>query len=373
MLAIALQGRTAARHTINGLACAIGLVTLLAVLSRLHPQGFPANDHLEFLGEGSARKLSCPLSYWNALAAFAAIGVPLLLGLALGARTLLGQALAAAALPVSALCVYLTISRGGALALGVGIVAFLLFVPAPSGRDRDVARRRHRVGDPAGRCLAARRRPGRRGHHGRAPAGDGAALAGADRLRRRRARAGGHWSGRPPSAAPRVPIADPPCIHRAAARRPGCRRCGGDRRGRAGVGERPVAGVQGTGRKRRRGGADNVFSRLSGVSGNGRDQYWQSALDANATAPWKGIGPGTFEFWWARNGLTSSFIRDAHTLYFETLAESGIVGFVLLVGLLAFLLVAARARSLRATPELRIWIAAAVGGLAAFLTSAAFE
>ena len=52
VLAIALQGRAAARHTINGLACAIGAVTLLAVLSRLHPQWFPANDHLEFLGAG---------------------------------------------------------------------------------------------------------------------------------------------------------------------------------------------------------------------------------------------------------------------------------------------------------------------------------
>src|ERR1700712_4732726 len=38
VLALCLQGRAAARHTINGLASAIGLVTLLAVLSRLHPQ-----------------------------------------------------------------------------------------------------------------------------------------------------------------------------------------------------------------------------------------------------------------------------------------------------------------------------------------------
>jgi len=45
VLALAIQGRTAARHTINGLACAIGFVTLLAVLSRLHPQWFPANEH----------------------------------------------------------------------------------------------------------------------------------------------------------------------------------------------------------------------------------------------------------------------------------------------------------------------------------------
>jgi hypothetical protein len=34
VLAIALQGRAAARHTINGFACAIGFETLLAVPSR---------------------------------------------------------------------------------------------------------------------------------------------------------------------------------------------------------------------------------------------------------------------------------------------------------------------------------------------------
>ena len=49
VLAIALQGRAAARHTINGLACAIGLVTLLggavaaapAVVSRQRPSRVP--------------------------------------------------------------------------------------------------------------------------------------------------------------------------------------------------------------------------------------------------------------------------------------------------------------------------------------------
>jgi hypothetical protein len=117
---------------------------------------------------------------------------------------------------------------------------------------------------------------------------------------------------------------------------------------------------------------DNVFSRLSVANSNSRFQYWESALDANATAPWNGIGPGTFEFWWARNG-TTGFVRDAHGIYFETLAETGIIGFALLVGLLAFLLGAAVVRSLRAPPAVRIWIAAAAGGLAAFMTAAAFE
>ena len=40
VLAIVLQGCAAARNTINGLACAIGGVTCLAVLSRLHPGWF---------------------------------------------------------------------------------------------------------------------------------------------------------------------------------------------------------------------------------------------------------------------------------------------------------------------------------------------
>jgi O-antigen ligase len=373
VLAIALQGRTAARHTINGLACAIGLVTLLAVLSRLHPQWFPANDHLEFLGAPSARKLSYPLNYWNALAAFAAIGVPLLMAVALGARTLAGQALAAAALPVAALCLYLTISRGGALALGAGVVVFLLFVPrrldalgtllvAGAGSALLLAAASQRDAVQDGVVTAAARQ-------------QGAELlwlvvivcAGVALLQVAMGLAARHLErpallapGRGAFAARALAALAVVCVIAIAAGAPGW----------AGDQWREFKAPAGTVAA---GGADNVFSRLSGVSGNGRYQYWQSALDANQTAPWKGIGPGTFEFWWARNGTDPGFIRDAHTLYFETLAETGIVGFLLLGGLLAFLLVAAVARSLRAAPQLRVWIAAAAGGMAAFLTSAAFE
>ncbi|HEY2650991.1 MAG TPA: hypothetical protein VGI50_03650, partial [Solirubrobacteraceae bacterium] len=103
VLAIALQGRTAARHTIGGVASAIGLVTTLAVLSRLHPQAFPVNLQFQFLGATAGRRLSYPLNYWNALAAFAAIGVPLFLALAIGARTTVARAASAAVLPLSAL------------------------------------------------------------------------------------------------------------------------------------------------------------------------------------------------------------------------------------------------------------------------------
>ena len=373
VLAIAVQGRTAARHTINGLACAIGLVTLLAVLSRLHPQWFPANDHFEFLGAGSARKLSYPLNYWNALAAFAAIGVPLLLGVAIAARTLAGQALAAAMLPVSALCVYLTISRGGTLALAVGIVVFLLFVP----------RRLNAIGTllvaGAGSAIllagAAQRDAVQDGVVTAAARQQGTELiwlavivcAGVALLQVAIGLAARHLE-RPALLAPsrRAVI-----VGAVAALAIGG--AIGIAAGAPGAVEDQWQEFKAPAGSVAAGAEDNVISRLSGVNGNGRYQAWQAALDANQSAPWQGIGPGTFEFWWARDGTGPGFIRDAHTLYFETLAETGIVGLLLLGGLLAFLLGTAVVRSLRASVTLRTWIAAAVAGFATFLTSAAFE
>jgi tetratricopeptide (TPR) repeat protein len=373
VLAIALQGRTAARHMINGLACAIGLVTLLAVLSRLHPQWFPANDHFEFLG--SARKLSYPLNYWNALAAFAAIGVPLLLGLALAARTLVGQAVAAAALPLSALCIYLTISRGGALALVVGILVFVLFVP-----HRVAAVGTLLVSGAGGAILvsaASQRDALQDGIVTSAATQQGTELmwlaaivcAGVGLVQVAMGLSARHFErpavlrpGRRATVVGALALVAVLCALGVAAGAPGWAH---DQWKEFTA---PPGSITGTEPRE-----DDVFGRLSGVNGNGRYQYWQAALDANETAPLKGIGPGTFEFWWARHGNSPAFIRDAHTLYFETLAETGIVGAVLLGGLLAFLLVVAVTRSLRATPTTRMWIAAAVGALAAFMTSAAFE
>lgn len=373
VLAIALQGRAAARHTINGLACAIGFVTLLAVLSRLHPQWFPANDHAEFLGAASARKLSYPLNYWNALAAFTAIGVPLLLGLALGARTLLGQALAAAALPLSVLCVYLTISRGGTLAVVVGIVVFVAFVPrrleafgvlgvAGAGAAILVAAasQRDALQDGVPTALAIDQGTELIWLAAIVCAGVALLKVAIGLAARHLERPALLAPGRRTTALGAAALLAVLCAVGVAAGAPGWM---DDRWQEFKAPAGQVAG----------GSQDNVFSRLQAANGNSRFQYWESALDANATAPWTGIGPGTFEFWWARNGTTAGFVRDAHGVYFETLAETGIIGFALLIGLLAFLLGAAVVRSLRCPPGLRIWIAAAVGGVAAFMTAAAFE
>jgi hypothetical protein len=375
VLAIILQGRTAARHTIHGLACAIGLVTALAVLSRLHPEWFPANEQFQFLGAQAARRLSYPLNYWNALAAFSAMGVPLLASVAVSARRVVVRALAAATLPLCALCVYMTVSRGGVLELGVGVVVFLALVP----------RRFEAVGTlllgAAGSAIlvwACSDRPAiRTGLRTPAALHQGSAVlvlaivtcAGVALLQAAVALATEHLV--PPTWA-----------------RPGRRATL-----RAGVAllatfvaVGSVAGVPArlvhlwdefktpTGVVVPSSDA-TVFSRLSAVNGNGRYQYWVAAVHANATHPWTGIGPGTFQYWWSAHATTDGSVLNAHSLYLETLAETGIIGVALIGGLLLWFFGIAVRRSLfaRTPASLRVAIAAAGAGLAAFMTAAALE
>ena len=59
-----------------------------------------------------------------------------------------------------------------------------------------------------------------------------------------------------------------------------------------------------------------------------------------------GVGAGTFEFWWLSEADDPEYVRDAHSLYLEHLAELGLPGALLLVtalgGLLAIALAARR-------------------------------
>ncbi|HEU0317100.1 MAG TPA: O-antigen ligase family protein, partial [Solirubrobacteraceae bacterium] len=115
------------------------------------------------------------------------------------------------------------------------------------------------------------------------------------------------------------------------------------------------------------------FQRFGATSGNGRYQYWQSALDAAASHPWGGTGPGTFEFWWAAHGSYYSVVRNAHSLFFETLAETGFVGLGLLVLALGLLFGRGIVRAVGADPERGLVLAAVVGGGTAFLVSAGVD
>jgi hypothetical protein len=373
VLAIAVQGRAAARHTINGLACAIGLVTVLAVLSRVHPQAFGANAQLQFFGATAVRRLSYPLNYWNALAAFAAIGVPLLLALAIGARTIVARALAAGTLPLSALCIYLTVSRGGVLELGVALTVFLLLVP----RRLEAAATLLMSGVGAAvLILAASRRPAvRTGLRTPAAIHQGTEVlviaivvcAGVALLRTALALAERYYErpallrvGPRATATRALALAAIALVVAIAAGAPAKLEHQWHN-----FTQPPGVVVPAS--------ESTVFSSLTAINGNGRYQYWQAALHANATNPLLGIGPGTFQFWWAGHATVAGPVLNAHSLYLETLAETGIIGLALIGGLLLWLMGTAVRRSFTAPASVRLWLAAAAAGLAAFMAAAAIE
>jgi len=119
--------------------------------------------------------------------------------------------------------------------------------------------------------------------------------------------------------------------------------------------------------------SDGVRAHLLSSSGYGRWQLWQSAADAFEEHPGKGIGAGSFEAWWAEHGTLPIFVRDAHSLYLETLGELGAVGLALLLGFLLAGLVVGVTRARRAAGAERVTVAALGAVLLGWCFAAAFD
>src|SRR4029079_5874260 len=78
-----------------------------------------------------------------------------------------------------------------------------------------------------------------------------------------------------------------------------------------------------------------VRAHLVSGSGSGRWQFWGAAVDEWRSAPVAGSGAGSFGAWWAEHGSLAMFVRNAHSLYLESLGELGAVGFLLITGVWA--------------------------------------
>jgi Kef-type K+ transport system membrane component KefB len=113
----------------------------------------------------------------------------------------------------------------------------------------------------------------------------------------------------------------------------------------------------------------SVQEHLVSGSGNGRWQIWGAALDEFRESPWNGGGAGSFEAWWLQHRSLGLPVRDAHSLYIETLAELGLVGLLPLLALAAMVVVVG-ARRLSGTSGLGH---ASVVALCAALLGYAFE
>lgn len=363
-----LDARTA-RSALHGAAVACAGVGLMAVLSRIHPSWFPDNGLVAFFGEASGQRLSYPLNYSDGLGSFMAIGIPVLLAAAATARTIAGKSMSVALVPVLLLALYLSGSRGGVLAIAAGLLVWLVLAPDRLPRLATLG-----FAGAGGAILmaAAADRSGFRDGLQTAVAGEQAdemlvylvvVCAGVALLHSGMSLALRHGT-RPAWSRPsrRVALA----VLAAAAL--------------VGAGAAVAADVPGTLSDKvsefrsvenpATAGSD-VFGRLQDLSGSNRHQYWQSALRGWETDRLLGIGSGGFELWWAQDGTIPEFIRDAHSLYVETLAELGIVGLALLALALALMLGVGASGALRRGSEAGRTVAAgATAGVAAFAAGA---
>ena len=264
-----------------------------------------------------------PITYWNALGLLMALGAVLLVRVA-SDRTwhIAVRAAASAAGPLLLLALYLTLSRGAAVAVALGAVVLVL-----AARRRAVVDAVVLVAVCGGALIAAASRfeavdslAGDAGDMRRqglivlglalaAAAAAGLGAVGLDRLERRNATWTG-WLAR--------------------------------RRLVAVVGAAVVVAVAaliafgpGPGTDTDSAGAANASpSRLRTLESD-RYAYWRVAVDELAEQPLHGLGSGAFAAVWRRERNRDVRAQDAHSLYLETGLELGLVGLLFLFAFLA--------------------------------------
>ncbi len=351
-LALALR-RGSTIGVLVGVWGGISIVCLYALATRLFPERLAELDPI------AGYRLSEPIGYWNVLGLFAALGVILAFGLVARSEQLVVRLVAAGSTVPLVLTLYFTFSRGAWIALAAGLVATLaldphrarqavvLAVVAPlpalavviASSSGPLSESGHTLTAAAadGRDVAAltvglmlvaaavvallaafepRVRLSRRGRR----IGNGAVLAGVVVL----------------CAACVMALGGPFGIARSFAAAP----------------EPAYA---------------DLDERLFTLTGNGRVLQWRIALDLAGENPLVGSGAGSYERYWLEHRPDPASVRDAHSLYVETLAELGPFGLALIVVVFGFpLVLALRSRHRPSVPI-------AAGALVAYLAHAGID
>ena len=367
-LATLAQGRESLRRTIWGIAAAIGLIGSLAVLSRLQPELFPPNETARLLPAVQPR-LSFPVDYWNAVATLVAIGIPLTLTIATQARSTVGRCLAIGVMPVLVLTAFFTLSRGGAIEIAIALLVVFALYP------RRLALLVSGVVGALGSIVlvfAASRLDALEAGLSTATAmeqGDQlsvvlviscagtALLFSALVIAEKRGLTPSFEVSRTTTAVAWASSAAAAVLIALAA---GAGGFVGDRVEEFRTPEPEV---------------NDSAARFESFSGTGRYNLWASAVSAGESDPVIGIGPGSFEFWWARDTeFNTAFSRDAHSLYLETFGELGLIGVFVLLLFIISTTVAGLVRLLRSRERThRGLMAAGLAAVAVFLTSAAVD
>jgi O-antigen ligase len=357
-LAVALVLRRGdAAGVLAGIAIGITLGSSYALATRLFPDRLDTYDDPII-----SYRLAEPLGYWNALGLLSAMGLIVMLGLVAHARLLVASAVAAFTLPVLATTLYFTFSRGAWAALAIGLLGTVAFDP----RRLRLAWCGLAVALPAALCVvyasqqdalttedAPAAAAAREGHRVALLVGAaaivsallalGARLVAERALASRRARRTFDLG----LAAVAVTAALAGLIA-----------VGGPRKGLDDLERRfsaaPVTEV-------------DLNQRLFSISGNGRSELFRVAWEAADDRPLAGAGAGIFEYLWYEQRPGPLVVRDAHSLYLETLTELGLVGLALLAAVLLALVVGGiRARRSRL-------VAAGSGAFLAWAAASAFD
>lgn len=343
VLAGCVLTRDSWRSAAAGLGFAAMLVCVISLGSRLAPGVFGIDHVAGFL---RTDRLNYPFGYWNAVAAWGVMCIGLGLAWSAHDSSRVRRAAALAIVPVAGATTYLTYSRAGAIGAGIAVVLVL-----GVSRNRITALV-HALMAAAGSALvilAIRGEP--QIAHGAGTRGAGSVLGalviacalgaataivtrvtGADRLR-----------------AP------------ARLRRPLALFCG-----LVVVVAAAAAGPRLASRAWHSFTRTNVVSstanptaRLSNLAGT-RYLVWKAAIKAFDAHPVDGSGAGTFEFWWNQHATTDEFLRDAHNIWLQNMAELGLPGLLLIVA------VAVVAVWLAVTVRVRARRGASVAAAAAF-------
>lgn len=353
-----------ARRWRDGLALGLVGVAVLALASRLFGD-LVGDQAFATLLPGVEERLSYPVDYWNGLAILIGLAFPLLLGCAVD-RPPLGGTLAVAPLPALVAVIYLTSSRGGAAAAIVGVIVFCALT---THRLRALAATACAAGGAALVIAILKARPelvdGPLDSAAAASQGKSAALLialacvgvglvyglgsrffPAVSFRPRRAVRLGLAVAGIVAVVVAVAAVDPSERFDRFKKAPGV----------------PTGGQRGF-----------TESHLLSGGGSGRWQFWSAAVDEYQTRPVTGRGAGSFESWWAQHGTIQYFVRDAHSLYAETLGELGLVGLALLVAVFGSGLVTGVLRVTRHPRPQRAVTAALVATFAAFAVGAAID
>ena len=309
-----------ARSWLLGLALGLTAVAALALGSRFEPGLSGTGNEIGEAIPSARGRLSFPIGYWNGLGACAALGGVLLTWLGTRAETRVGRSLAVAALPAIVLTIYLTASRGAMIAAVVGIGTLLALGPARARLAAGLA-----IGAIGGGALIALTE--QRSALVDDPGAPVAAYAGDEIL-----------------LATLILVAAAGLVRYVADERIARIRLSlrVPRKALVGVAvvglvalvaANPVQRFEDF--KRPPAGQELEDSSVSGDltrgASSGRYQFWSTAVDAFVDEPITGIGAGGYEAWWNERGSLTVVVRNAHSLFFETLGELG-VGGLLLIG-----------------------------------------